>query len=229
MPNAGLQSPPPGARGAGPFAAGSAAFPRRFALAAAWAALAVLIHLTLLPTPGRALKLDLGFAGENLVPPEDLVGEWAAVVEIRAKPQPVTLRIDRVILGKTAGKLSYASPRRCFIDLEYGGPHEGRHIFYMIRFTNCFEYQSSDFVALSRDPDAETDREIAAAAAAKAQKKKKQQDLLAKFDLGQADHAGAEANGESPAGAKPRKKAERIVYAVSLAGEERESAIMVRQ
>ncbi len=229
MPNAGLQSPPPGARGAGPFAVGSAAFPRRFALAAAWAALAVLVLLTLLPTPGRALKLDLAFAGENLVPPEDLVGEWAAVVEVAAKPQSVTLRIDQVTPGKTAGKLSYSSPRRCFIDLEYGGPHEGRHIFYMIRFTNCFEYQSSDFVALSRDPGAETDREAAAAAVAKARKKKKQQDLLAKFDLGQAEHAGAEPNGESPAGAEPRKKAERIVYTLSLGGEERESAIMVRR
>ncbi len=227
MPNAGLQSPPPGARGVAPFAVGSAAFPRRFALAAA--ALAVLVLLTLLSTPGRALELDLSFAGENLVPPEDLVGEWAAVVEVAAKPQPVTLRIDQVTPGKTAGKLSYSSPRRCFIDLEYGGPHEGRHIFYMIRFTNCFAYQSSDFVALSRDPGAETDREAAAAAAAKARKKKKQQDLLAKFDLGQADHAGAEPNGEGPAGAEPRKKAERIVYTVSLGGEERESAIMVRR
>ena len=229
MPNAGLQSPLPGTRGVGPFAVGSAAFPRRFALAAAWAALAVLILLTLLPRPGRALKLDLGFAGENLVPPEDLVGEWAAVVEVQDKPQPVTLRIDEVTPGKTAGKLTYSSPRRCFIDLEYGGPHEGRHIFYMIRFTNCFEYQSSDFVALSRDPDEETDREAAAAVAAKARKKKKQQDLLAKFDLGQADHANAEPNGEGPAGAEPRKKAERIVYTVSLGGEEHESAIMVRQ
>ena len=71
--------------------------------------------------------------------------------------------------------------------------------------------------------------EIAAAAAIEARKKKKQQDLLAKYDLGQADRAGAEASGESPAGAKPRKKAERIVYAVSLGGKERESAIMVRQ
>ncbi len=229
MPNAGLQSPSPGGRGAGPFAVGAAAFPRRFALATAWAALAVLILLALLPTPGRAIEIDLSFAGENLVPPEDLVGEWAAVVEIQDNPQPVTLRIDAVIPGKTSGKLSYSSPRRCFIDLEYGGPHEGRHIFYMIRFTNCFEYQSSDFVALSRDPDAETDREIAAAAAAKARKKKKQQDLLATFDLGQADRAGAEPNGESPAGARPHKKAERIVYALSLGGEERESAIMVRQ
>ncbi len=229
MPNAGLQSPPPGARGVEPFAVGSAAFPRRFALAAVWAALAVLILLTLLPTPGRALKLDLGFAGENLVPPEDLVGEWAAVVEIQAKPQPVTLRINVVAPGKTAGRLTYSSPRRCFIDLEYGGPHEGRHIFYMIRFTNCFEYQSSDFVALSRDSGEETEQEAAAAAAAKARKKKKQQDLLAKFDLGQADHAGAEPNGENHAGAKPRKQAARIVYTVSLGGEERESAIMVRQ
>ncbi len=228
MPNTGLQSPP-GPRGVGPFAVGSAAFPRRFALAAAWAALAVLILLALLPAPGRAIELDLSFAGENLVPPEDLVGEWAAVVKVQDNPQPVTLRINRVIPGKTAGKLSYSSPRRCFIDLEYGGPHEGRHIFYMIRFTNCFEYQSSDFVALSRDPDAETDREAAAAAAAKARKKKKQQDLLAKFDLGRADRAGAEPDGESPAGAEPRKKAERIVYAVSLGGKERESAIMVRQ
>ncbi len=229
MPNAGLQSPPLGARGAGPFAVGSAAFPRRFALAAAWAALAVLILLTLLPTPGRALELDLGFAGENLVPPEDLVGEWAAVVEIQAKPQPVTLRINVVTPGKTAGRLTYSSPRRCFIDLEYGGPHEGRHIFYMIRFTNCFEYQNSDFVALSQDPGEETDREAAAAAAVKARKKKKQQDLLAKFDLGQADRAGAEPDGESPAGAETRKKAERILYTVSLGGAEHESAIMVRQ
>ncbi len=229
MPNAGLQSPQPGARGIGPFPVAAPAFPRRFALAAAWAALAVLILLILLPAPGRAVELDLSFAGENLVPPEDLVGEWATVVEIQDNPQPVTLRIDRVTPGKTAGKLSYSSPRRCFIDLEYGGPHEGRHIFYMIRFTNCFEYRSSDFVALSRDPDAQTDREIAAAAAAKAQKEKEQQDLLAKFALGQAGHAGAEANGEGPADAIPHKKAERIVYALSLGGKERESAIMVRQ
>ena len=229
MPNAGLQSPPLAARGAEPFAGGSAAFPRRFASAVAWAALAVLVLLALLPTPGRAIEIDLGFASENLVPPEDLVGEWAAVVEVQDNPQPVTLRIDAVTPGKTAGKLTYSSPRRCFIDLEYGGPHEGRHIFYMIRFTNCFEYQNSDFVALSRDPGKETEREAAAAAAAKARKKKKQQDLLAKFDLGQADHAGAEADGESPAGAKPRKKAERILYTVSLGGAEHESAIMVRQ
>ncbi len=229
MPNAGLQLPPPGARGVAPFAFGSAAFPRRFALAAVWAALAVLILLALLPTPGRAIEIDLSFAGENLVPSEDLVGEWAAVVEIRDNPQPVTLRIDQVTPGKTAGKLTYASPRRCFIDLEYGGPHEGRHIFYMVRFTNCFEYRSSDFVALSRDPNAETDQEAAAVAAAKARKKKEQQDLLAGFDLGQADHADAEPNGEGPAGAIPHKKAERIVYAVSLGGKERESATMVRQ
>ena len=229
MLNAGLQSPPPGAHGAGPFAFGSAAFPRRFALATAWAALAVLILLTLLPTPGRALKLDLSFAGENLVPPEDLVGEWAAVVEIQTKPQPVTLRINVVTPGKTAGRLTYSSPRRCFIDLEYGGPHEGRHIFYMIRFTNCFEYQNSDFVALSRDPDAETDREAAATAAAEARKKKKQQDLLAKFSFGEAERGGTELDDEDHAGAPPHKKAERIVYTVSLGGEEHESAIMVRQ
>jgi hypothetical protein len=99
----------------------------------------------------------------------------------------------------------------------------------MIRFTNCFEYQNSDFVALSRDPDAETDREAAATAAAKARKKKQQQDLLAKFSFGEAERGGGEPDDEDHAGARPHKKAERIFYTVSLGGEEHESAIMVRQ
>lgn len=221
MPNAGLQSPPPGARGVGPFAVGSAAFPRRFALAAAWAALAVLILLTLLPAPGRAIELDLGFAGENLVPPQDLVGEWAAVVEIQDKPQPVTLRIDQVTPGKTAGKLSYSSPRRCFIDLEYGGPHEGRHIFYIIRFTDCFEYESTDFIAIAQvreeapapGPDAEPESaEPNADAPAK-----------------ESDEANAEAAPDADEAAATHERAGRILYTISLGGEERESVVLVRQ
>jgi hypothetical protein len=91
-----------------------------------------------------AVRIELGNLAENLVPPESLLGAWRGVINRDGKPQPVALSIKDVTPGRTAGKMTFASPRRCFIDLEYGGPDQGRHIFYMIRFTNCFDYGRDD-------------------------------------------------------------------------------------
>ena len=224
MRHAGAPAPQLNGRGIEPSAAGRGAVPRHLAAIAAGTALAVVLLLALPPAPGRAVELDLGFAAENLVPPEDLIGEWSAVVEVKKHPQPVTLQIVEVTPGKTAGKMTFASPRRCFIDLEYGGPHEGRHIFYMIRFTNCFEYENSDFVAVSRIPS-----EIAARKAAKETapmrdaKAKRQQDILDQYELGQGGP-----NGAQPA-IEPRKKLEHILYAIGLDGEEHEAGVLARR
>ncbi len=221
MRNPSIEAPGPGLSPAGPFAVGSASSPRRLALIAAWAALAVLLLLAPSTTPGGAVKLDLGYEAENLVPPEDLIGEWMALIEVNSYPQPVTLRIHKVTPGKTAGKMIYASPRRCVIDLEYGGPHEGRHIFYIIRFTDCFEYESTDFVAIAKvleeapAPGQEADPESAEPNA----------DAPAK----ESDEANAKAAPESDEAAETHERAGRILYAISLGGEERESAVLVRQ
>ena len=76
----------------------------------------------------QAARLELGHGAENLVPPEALLGEWHAVIKRNGKPQPVSLSIKNVTPGETSGKMTFASPKRCVIDLEYGGPDQGRHI-----------------------------------------------------------------------------------------------------
>ncbi len=176
----------------------------------------------------QAARLDLGYAAENLVPPEELLGVWHAVISRDGKPQPVTLSIKQVTPGKTAGKMTFASPRRCVIDLEYGGPDRGRHIFYMIRFTNCFEYGRSDFIALAQVPG----EDIAALRADGAEEKSsKGAEILKKFGLSQPEPAAAQGTGaiDKDPVAEPPKSLGRIVYAINLAGEVQDSAILKRQ
>ncbi|MFQ6017944.1 MAG: hypothetical protein ACE5KF_07085 [Kiloniellaceae bacterium] len=177
------------------------------------------------PTGAEAVMLQLGLEAENLLDPQQLVGEWFAMVEEKTYPQPVYLRIGRVKPGKTAAKMTYASPRRCVVDLEYGGPHEGRHIFYIIRFTTCFEYGKSDFVAISQAPpeadgDATEERgEVAGGAGGPA-------------EAGETRDVAVGETASLPEGFDERMddgKVDRILYAVNLGGIERESAIMTRQ
>ncbi len=178
----------------------------------------------------QSVRLDLGFAAENLVPPEALLGEWQAVIRRNGRPQPVTLSIKQVTPGKTAGKMTFASPKRCFIDLEYGGPDRGRHIFCMIRFTNCFDYGRNDFIALAQVPG----EDIAALLADGAEeevRRARAAEILSKFTLGQSEPdavPGAGPIDNDPAAAPP-KGLGRIVYAINLAGQVHDSAILNRR
>ncbi len=177
----------------------------------------------------QSVRLDLGFVAENLVPAEALLGEWHAVIRRNGRPQPVTLSIKNVTPGETAGKMTFASPKRCFIDLEYGGPDQGRHIFYMIRFTNCFDYGRSDFIALAQVPG----EDIAALLADDTEEKSaRAAEILSKFSLGQSEPESAQGTGpidERPAAAAPPRGLGRIAYAINLAGEVQDSAILERQ
>lgn len=187
--------------------------------AAAWAAWTMPYA-----TAQEAVRLDIGYAAENLVPPEALVGEWQAVIRRRGKPQPVFLRITEVSPGKTAGKMTFASPLRCVIDLEYGGPDRGRHIFYMIRFTNCFDYGRDDFVALSQVPGEDITGLIEASTRRKSDKLA---EVLSKFNFETLETDAAAVAAPTP-GARPAGLG-RIVYAINLDGEVRDSAILMRQ
>ncbi len=188
----------------------------------------------------QMVTIDIGYAAENLVPPEALLGEWHAVINRDGNPQPIVLSIKNVTPGKTAGKMIFASPRRCVIDLEYGGPDRGRHIFYIIRFTNCFEYARTDFIALAQVPG----DDIAALPADVAEaKRRRTAEILSKYTLGQPEQENAPGNapesatdavpiGEDSADATPRGLARtlgRIVYAINLAGEVQDSAILNRR
>jgi hypothetical protein len=183
-------------------------------------------------TPARAqqsVRIDLGYAAANLVPPEALLGEWHAVIHRNGRPQPVTLSIRRVTPGKTAGKMIFASPKRCFIDLEHGGSDQGRHIFYMIRFTNCFDYGRNDFVALAQVPG--EDPAVLRADDAE-QEPSRTAEILRSFGLVTAEPGAAkdaEPIDAGPAAAAPPKGLVRIVYAINLAGEIRDSAILKRR
>ncbi len=204
----------------------------------------MVVILALSSGSGRAVKLDLDLEAKGLIPPEDLMGEWLAIIEHKGYPQPVTLRIQHVEPGETAGKMTYASPRRCFLDLEYGGPHEGRHIFYIIRFSNCFEYRSTDFVAIAKAPEAERPgrpEESAAKAAPRPAEAAETAALNGFKTLGPGPQPDTAQEGEAKppqapeeepdeAGARQaRQKTERVVFSVNLGGEERESGILVRQ
>ncbi len=179
----------------------------------------------------QAARLDLGYGAENLVPPEALLGEWHAVIKRNGKPQPVSLSIKDVTPGKTAGKMTFASPKRCVIDLEYGGPDQGRHIFYMIRFTNCFDYGRTDFVALAQVPGEDIAALLSDGAEEKA-RRARAAEILNKFNFEQL-WPRAETNPDpiekDSAAAPPPKGLGRIVYAINLAGAVRDSAILNRQ
>jgi hypothetical protein len=164
------------------------------------------------------------------MPPEALLGEWYTVLDRGGSPQPVTLSIVNVTPGKTAGKMTFASPKRCYIDLEYGGPDRGRHIFYIIRFTNCFDYGRSDFIALSQVPG----DDLAVATAEDAEEKRRRSaEILSKYLLGQSEPAGAKnadtVDEPATAADSPPQGPGRIVYAINLSGEVQDSAILKRQ
>ena len=178
----------------------------------------------------QSVRLDLGYEAEDLVPPEALLGEWQAVTSLDGKPQPVSLSVKDVTPGKTAGKMIFASPMRCVIDLEYGGPDRGRHIFYMIRFTNCFDYGRGDFIALAPVPD-EDAATLSAHGAKEAAKRRRAVEILKKFDLGQSGPKKARSAvpiDQAPA-AKPPNGLARIVYVINLAGQVQDSAILNRK
>jgi hypothetical protein len=168
----------------------------------------------------QQVTLNIAPEAEGLIPREHLLGEWSAVVVVDTFPQPVRLRIKRVEPGETAGKMTYASPRRCVIDLEYGGPHEGRHIFYMVRFTDCFKYKKTDFVALSRVPEPEPEPV--------APEPEPEAVELQQFKLGQTDKKKA-APPEPVEESTPAAPPDQILYAISLGGSQQESAILSRQ
>ncbi len=177
------------------------------------------------------MTLDLSVEDENLIPPAALIGEWVAVVEERNYPQPVILRIDRVVPGKTAGKATYSSPRRCVVDVEYGGTHEDQHIFYIIPFTSCFEYEKTDFIAISRVPE-----EPELPSESEAQKAPEPKELQ-QFKLRSAEQEltapapGNDGESESGEGSPPEQaeRIDRILHTVTLGGTVRESAVMTRQ
>jgi hypothetical protein len=121
---------------------------KRSAWALVAAGLTAIVPAPVALSAGRSTSVDLGLQAPNLIAPNQLVGEWLTIVRVNGRPQPVRLVIQRIEPGKTAGKLIYSSPRRCNVDLEYGGPDGDRHIFYMIPFTNCFDYKKTDYVAV---------------------------------------------------------------------------------
>ncbi len=165
------------------------------------------------------------------MPPEALLGDWHAVLSRDGKPQPVSLSIKDVTPGKTSGKMIFASPERCVIDLEYGGPDQGRHIFYMIRFTNCFEYGRTDFIALAQVPG-EDIAELFSDGAEEESKRARAAEILSQFNFGQLEPVGAKDIGpidKDPAAAEPPKGLGRIVYAINLDGEIKDTAILKRQ
>ena len=116
---------------------------RGFGFLAAAGAIALLAQ----PNPVE-LGPASGTTAQTLVKPEKLIGNWLTVIHTGDRPQPVRLQIHAVELGKTAGKLIYLAPKRCIVDLQYGGPDRDRHFFYLVPFTNCFEYGDDDYVAI---------------------------------------------------------------------------------
>ncbi len=112
-------------------------------------------------SPAESLELEpasgAGAGAEvssgQLIPPSLLIGDWTNIVHVDNRPQPVRLQIRAMEPGKTAGKLIYSSPRRCVIDLQYGGAVQGRHIYYFVPFTNCFRYGEEDYFAITGSDD----------------------------------------------------------------------------
>ncbi len=191
--------------------------------------LGLVLCLAAVALPAAAVTLDLSVEDENLIPPAALIGEWVAVVEERTYPQPVSLRIERVVPGKTAGKVTYSSPRRCVVDVEYGGTHEDQHIFYIIPFTNCFEYEKTDFIAISRvpeEPELPPEPE-----AQKAPEAKELQQFTLRSAEPEMTAPAPENDGESGEESPPEQpeRIDRILHTVTLGGTVRESAVMTRQ
>lgn len=103
--------------------------------------------------PASGASADVESSVGKLVPAALLIGDWTNIVHVDNRPQPVRLQIRAMEPGKTAGKLIYSAPRRCVIDLQYGGAVQGRHVFYFVPFTNCFRYSQDDYFAITGSDD----------------------------------------------------------------------------
>ena len=100
----------------------------------------------------------------------------------------------------------------------------------MIRFTNCFDYGRSDFIALAQVPG-EDIAALLAGGAEEESNRARAAEILSKFTLGQSEPEAAPGTGpiDEDAAAAPLKGLGRIVYAINLDGEVRDSAILKRQ
>ncbi len=191
------------------------------ALIAATAAMPVLLG-PVERASADSVRLNIGDAPRSLIPIKLLIGEWLTIVRTNGRPQPVRLHIHTVEPGKTAGKLIYASPRRCTVDLEYGGPDRGRHIFYIVPFTNCFQYRKTDHIALiNAEPLTQTLSDLSAEAG--------NYRHMPKDQSARADGATSDAD---PAKTPPTKSGplvERMEYRIVLGERAVESGILTRQ
>jgi len=173
------------------------------------------------PVNAQAARLDIGAPPANMIPPQMLVGEWLTVIRIDDRPQPVRLRIHTVEPGKTAGKLVYSSPRRCIVDLEYGGPDRDEHIFYIVPFTNCFRYGKADYIAFRA-------AEPLSGASSDLTRQAKDYRLMSREQKASVDDSASDADPtKSKAGKMPKIQSMR--YTVSVGGRNIELGLLTRQ
>jgi len=161
-------------------------------------------------------------APRALIPPLMLVGDWLTVIKTDDRPQTVRLELSRIEPGRTAGKMIYASPKRCFVDLEYAGPDGDRHVFYIVPFTNCFQYQAADFVELRSAqalPSAFNDLSQPSPSYRIMPKDQK-------AESGTADSDAQSPGAVSPAG---RPMIDRMQYAIRLGDQVYETGLLARQ
>ena len=167
----------------------------------------------------QAAQLDIGPAALNLIPERMLIGNWLSILRIDGRPQPVRLQIHTVEPGKTAGKLIYSSPKRCTVDLEYGGPDGDEHIFYIVPFTNCFRYGQADYIAL-------TAAQSLSGASSDLTRQAKDYRLMSKDQIANAGTSDADPR-ETKAAKRP--KVEAMQYAINIGGRRMEFGLLTRQ
>ncbi len=192
-----------------------------------WAALAaVTLGLGLVGPAGRAaadqVRVDLGAAPRDLIAPNALIGNWLTVVRYKDRPQPVRLELHTVEPGKTAGRLIYSSPKRCFVDLEYGGPDRDRHIFYIVPFTNCFRYRKTDYISITGiEPETPVFSDLSAQGQGYRQVPKDQR--------ASADTAASDADPLDSPAPIGGDLAQQMEYVITLGDQSLESGILTRQ
>ena len=199
---------------------------RRAACLAAVAAMAAIVALGPVAPP-QALGAEAApqrFSGpaRALLPPRLMIGEWRAILVVDGRPQPVRLEIHRIEPGRTAGKLIYSRPRDCIVDLQYGGPDGRRHIFYMVPFTNCFRYEKTDFVAISRA------EELPSVFSDLSEEMPVYRRLPRRQRAGSGASDAAEGEGEGEA-AEPMPIVKQLSYQISLRDREIETGILARR
>ncbi len=171
------------------------------------------------PAYAQAARLDIGAVSRNLIPPRMLIGDWLTIIRIDDRPQPVRLRIHTIEPGQTAGKLIYASPKRCTVDLEYGGPNGDEHIFYIVPFTNCFRYGKADYIALvAAEPVSGASSDLT-----------RQAENYRKMSRNQEASAGTSDASSGRKAPLEAPKIEIMQYVVNLGGERVELGLLTRQ